>query len=47
MTDELSKGLAEIGEEVIVITPLYEDKARSPALQKMFDEDEILHIQNI
>lgn len=28
MTDELSRGLAELGEEVYVITPLYEDKKK-------------------
>lgn len=26
MTDELSRGLADLGEEVYVITPYYEDK---------------------
>ena len=26
MTDELSRGLAQLGEEVYVITPWYEDK---------------------
>lgn len=26
MTDELSRGLADLGEEVYVITPWYEDK---------------------
>lgn len=29
MTDELARGLAELGEDVVVITPWYDNKAKS------------------
>lgn len=41
MTDELSRGMAELGEEVYVITPMYEDKFKKNP--KVLEDDGILY----
>ena len=45
MTDELSTGLADLGENVIVITPWYEDKAKKNP--KALTDDGINHLYNL
>lgn len=45
MTDELSRGLAELGEEIYVITPWYEDKNK--ANPKALEKDKIFYKFNI
>lgn len=45
MTDELCRGLVELGEEVYVITPWYEIKNK--ANPKMLEKDGILFERNL
>ena len=45
MTDELSTGLADLGENVVVITPWYEDKAKKNP--KALTDDGINHLFNL